>query len=109
MYDLRATGVHTGMGTKSPANELVRNGLEIRSTSWAGAALGSEEDRDRFHLDGTGASARVVWVPAPLHVDRLGNLPEHDPDHGHRLAGNKVLVIQRGTLAVPLSKEFVLA
>ena len=46
---------------------------------------------------------------APLQLDRLGNLPEHDPDNGHRLAGNEVLVVQWRTLSMPLRLELVLA
>jgi hypothetical protein len=46
---------------------------------------------------------------ARLQVDRLGDLPEHDPDDRHRLAGDRVLVLQRGTLTVPLGQELVLA
>ena len=37
-----------------------------------------------------------VRLPAPPHVDRLSNLPQHDPDHGHRLAGHEVLVVPPG-------------
>jgi hypothetical protein len=50
-----------------------------------------------------------VRLLAPLQLDRLGDLPEHDPDHGHRLAGDEVLVVERGTLTVPLRQELVLA
>jgi molybdopterin/thiamine biosynthesis adenylyltransferase len=54
------------------------------------------------------ASARV-WLLARLRVDCRGDLPEHDPDHRHRLAGDEVLLVQRGTLGVPLSQQLVLA
>jgi hypothetical protein len=50
-----------------------------------------------------------IHLPAPFQVNRLGDLSEHDPDNGHRLAGDEVLVIERGALGVPLGKELVLA
>jgi hypothetical protein len=34
------------------------------------------------------APASVGIVLAPLHVDCFGELSEHDPDDGHRLAGD---------------------
>jgi hypothetical protein len=46
---------------------------------------------------------------APIQVDRLGDLPEHDPDDRHRLVGDEVLVVQRGTLGMPIGQELVLA
>ena len=44
----------------------------------------------------------------PLRVDCLGDFPERDPDHRHRLAGDEALLVQRGTLGVPLSQQLVL-
>ena len=71
---------------------------------WAGAALGSNKTVTRSTLDGTGASKHVVWVTPQLHVDRLGNLPEHDPGPTAIAWQATVVVIQQRHAAVPLSQ-----
>jgi hypothetical protein len=50
-----------------------------------------------------------VRLLAPLHVDRLFDFPKHDSDRGHLVAGDGVLVVERGTLGVQLGHELVLA
>ena len=52
-------------------------------------------------------ASACVCLLAPLRVDCLGDLPEHDPDHRDGLAGDKVLLVQWGTLGVPLSQQLV--
>lgn len=46
---------------------------------------------------------------AGIQVDCRRDLPEDDPDHSHRLAGDEVLVIKHRTLGVPLRQELVFA
>jgi hypothetical protein len=45
----------------------------------------------------------------PTPVYRRGDLPQYDPNDGHCLAGNEVILVKRGTLGVPLGEELVLA
>jgi hypothetical protein len=51
----------------------------------------------------------AIRLVGPLLVDRLGDLPEHDPDDGHRLTGDEVVVVERSTVGVPLGQDLVLA
>jgi hypothetical protein len=37
--------------------------------------------------------------PATLLIDRLGDDPEDDPEHGHPLAGSEVLLVERARSA----------
>ncbi len=72
---------------------------------------GRDESPDVAQLDkareavARALAGRIPELPqSSVHVDRLGNLPEHDPHNRHRLAGNEVLVVQRGTLSMPLGQ-----
>lgn len=59
--------------------------------------------------EATQLASMCVRLSAPLSVDRLGDLPEQDPDDRHRLGGDELLVVERGTLGLPLGEELVLA
>ena len=88
---------------------VTEGSFENRSTSFSWERVDPTRGRVNTRpLTATGSSA-LVGLLAPLQLERLGNLPEHDPDHGHRLAGNEVLIVQRGTLSMPLRQELVLA
>jgi hypothetical protein len=88
---------------------VAEGSFENRSTSFSWERVDPTRGRvSKRPLTATSSSA-LVGPLTPLHIDRLGDLPEHDPDHGHRLAGNEVPVVERGALGMPLGQKLVLA
>jgi hypothetical protein len=86
---------HWRTGTKIPANQLFPGGLENRPTTFSPERVDPHAKACQ-HTSPLTANrlSELVPVLAPLHVDRFGDLPEHDPNNGHRLAGDEVILAE---------------